>query len=207
MDDGLIEAHRANPKLMPFLHLPVQSGSNRILDAMNRGHTREDYLRIIERVRTARPDIALSSDFIVGYPGETDEDFEQTLDLVRQVGYSQTYSFKYSPRPGTPASAERKQVSEEKKSMRLAALQAELGEQMRRFNQGCVGRTFDVLLEKPGRYDGQMIGRSPYLQSVNLMAPRARIGDMVQVKIVGVLPNSLKAELTETVENMQASLL
>jgi tRNA-2-methylthio-N6-dimethylallyladenosine synthase len=207
MDDGLIEAHRANPKLMPFLHLPVQSGSNRILDAMNRGHTREDYLRIIERVRAARPDIALSSDFIVGYPGETDEDFEQTLDLVRQVGYSQTYSFKYSPRPGTPASAERKQVSEEKKSIRLAALQAELGEQMRRFNQGCVGRTFDVLLEKPGRYDGQMIGRSPYLQSVNLMAPRARIGDMVQVKIIGVLPNSLKAELTETVENMQASLL
>lgn len=207
MDDGLIDAHRSNDKLMPFLHLPVQSGSNRILDAMNRGHTREDYLRIIERVRAARPDIALSSDFIVGYPGETDEDFEQTLDLVRQVGYSQTFSFKYSPRPGTPASAERKQVSEEKKSLRLAALQAELGEQMRRFNQGCIGRTFDVLLEKPGRYDGQMIGRSPYLQSVNLMAPRARIGDMVQVKIVGALPNSLKAELTETVENMQASLL
>lgn len=207
MDDALIDAHRSNPRLMPFLHLPVQSGSNRILEAMNRGHTRETYFEIVARTRAARPDIALSSDFIVGYPGETDEDFEQTMDLVRRVGFAQTFSFKYSPRPGTPASAERKQVFEEVKSLRLAALQAELGDQMRRFNQACVGRIFDVLLEKPGRYDGQMIGRSPYLQSVNVLAPHSRIGDMVRVRIVGALPNSLKAELMETFDNMQASLL
>lgn len=205
MDDELIEAHGSNPLLMPFLHLPVQSGSDRILDAMNRGHTRDTYFRLVERIRAARPDIALSSDFIVGYPGETDDDFEQTMDLVRRVGFAQTFSFKYSPRPGTPASAERKQVSEDLKSTRLAVLQAELGEQMRRFNQSCVGRRFDILLEKPGRYDGQMIGRSPYLQSVNVHAPHARIGDMVRVNIVGALPNSLKAELAETADNKQAS--
>ncbi len=195
MDDALIGAHRLNAKLMPFLHLPVQSGSDRILAAMNRGHTRAMYVDLVARIRAARPDIALSSDFIVGYPGETDEDFEQTMDLIRTVGFAQSFSFKYSPRPGTPASAERKQVPEETKARRLEVLQAELGVQMRRFFESFVGRTFDILLEKPGRYPGQMIGRSPYLQSVNVAAPDARIGDFVTVNIVAALPNSLKGEL------------
>jgi tRNA-2-methylthio-N6-dimethylallyladenosine synthase len=195
MDDALIDAHRLNAKLMPFLHLPVQSGSDRILAAMNRGHTRAMYVDLVARIRAARPDIALSSDFIVGYPGETDEDFEQTMDLIRTVGFAQSFSFKYSPRPGTPASAERKQVPEETKARRLEVLQAELGAQMRRFFESCVGRRFDILLEKPGRYPGQMIGRSPYLQSVNVVAPDARIGDFVTVDIIAALPNSLKGEL------------
>ncbi|MFN9355219.1 MAG: tRNA (N6-isopentenyl adenosine(37)-C2)-methylthiotransferase MiaB [Alphaproteobacteria bacterium] len=195
MDDALIHAHRVNDKLMPFLHLPVQSGSDRILAAMNRGHTREMYVELVARIRAARPDIALSSDFIVGYPGETDEDFAQTMDLIRTVGFAQSFSFKYSPRPGTPASAERKQVPEETKARRLEILQAELTAQMRRFFEDCVGRRFDILLEKPGRHPGQMIGRSPYLQSVNVLAPDARIGDFVTVDIVAALPNSLKGEL------------
>jgi tRNA-2-methylthio-N6-dimethylallyladenosine synthase len=195
MDDGLIQAHRANDKLMPFLHLPVQSGSDRILAAMNRGHTREMYVDLVARIRAARPDIALSSDFIVGYPGETDEDFAQTMDLIRQVGFAQSFSFKYSPRPGTPASAERKQVPEETKARRLEILQAELTSQMHRFFENCVGRRFDILLEKPGRHPGQMIGRSPYLQSVNVLAPEARIGDFVTVDIIAALPNSLKGVL------------
>lgn len=195
MDDDLIQAHRENEKLMPFLHLPVQSGSNRILEAMNRGHTRESYLELVRRIRAARPDIALSSDFIVGYPGETDADFEQTMELIREVGFAQSFSFKYSPRPGTPASAERKQVPDDLKARRLEILQAELVLQMRRFLEGCVGQTFNILLEKPGRYAGQMIGRSPYLQSVNVEAPTARIGDFVAVEIVAALPNSLKGVL------------
>jgi tRNA-2-methylthio-N6-dimethylallyladenosine synthase len=195
MDDDLIQAHRENEKLMPFLHLPVQSGSNRILEAMNRGHTRESYLELVRRIRAARPDIALSSDFIVGYPGETDADFEQTMGLIREVGFAQSFSFKYSPRPGTPASAERKQVPDDLKARRLEILQAELVLQMRRFLEGCVGQTFNILLEKPGRYAGQMIGRSPYLQSVNVEAPTARIGDFVAVEIVAALPNSLKGVL------------
>jgi len=195
MDDALIQAHRVNDKLMPFLHLPVQSGSDRILAAMNRGHTREMYVDLAARIRAARPDIALSSDFIVGYPGETDEDFAQTMDLIRKVGFAQSFSFKYSPRPGTPASAERKQVPEETKVRRLEILQAELTVQMRRFFEDCVGRRFDILLEKPGRHPGQMIGRSPYLQSVNVLAPEARIGEFVTVDIVAALPNSLKGML------------
>lgn len=207
MDDALIHAHRDQPKLMPFLHLPVQAGSDRILDAMNRGHTRDDYLRIIERVRAARPDIALSSDFIVGYPGETDADFEQTMSLVREVGFAQTYSFKYSPRPGTPASAERKQVPEDVKSKRLEALQGLLLQQMAQFYQSCVGRTFDILLEKPGRYDGQLIGRSPYLQSVNVVAPHARVGDIVRVKVVEARPNSLMSKLVDSAEPAQMAAL
>ena len=197
MDDELIEAHRCVPKLMPFLHLPVQSGSDAILTAMNRGHTRDMYLRLIERIRTARGDIAFSSDFIVGYPGETDQDFEQTMALVRDVGYAQCYSFKYSPRPGTPASAERKQIPDQVKSERLYALQALLVKQMGDFYQRSVGKVFDVLLEKPGRYPGQMIGRSPYLQSVNLYAPQARVGEFVAVRVVAAMPNSLKAELLD----------
>lgn len=195
MDDALIEAHRSEPKLMPFLHLPVQSGSDAVLEAMNRGHTREMYLKLIDRIRLARSDIAFSSDFIVGYPGETDHDFEQTLALVREVGYAQCYSFKYSPRPGTPASAERKQIPEDVKMERLHALQSLLMQQMGAFYESCVGKTFDVLLEKPGRYPGQMIGRSPYLQSVNLHAPDACIGEFATVKVVAAMPNSLKAEL------------
>lgn len=195
MDDALIEAHRSEPKLMPFLHLPVQSGSDAVLEAMNRGHTREMYLKLIDRIRLARSDIAFSSDFIVGYPGETDHDFEQTLALVREVGYAQCYSFKYSPRPGTPASAERKQIPEDVKMERLYALQSLLTQQMGAFYENCVGKTFDVLLEKPGRYPGQMIGRSPYLQSVNLHAPDACIGEFAMVKVVAAMPNSLKAEL------------
>jgi tRNA-2-methylthio-N6-dimethylallyladenosine synthase len=203
MDDALIDAHRTQPKLMPFLHLPVQSGSDRILDAMNRGHTRDDYLRLIARIRAARPDIALSSDFIVGYPGETDADFEQTMALIREVGFVQSFSFKYSPRPGTPASAERKQVSEDVKSKRLEELQGLLLQQMAAFYTSCVGRTFDILLEKPGRYEGQLIGRSPYLQSVNVTAPHARIGDLVRVRIVEARPNSLMSELVERAEPAQ----
>jgi tRNA-2-methylthio-N6-dimethylallyladenosine synthase len=207
MDDALIDAHGRQRKLMPFLHLPVQSGSDKILDAMNRGHTRDDYRRIIERVRAVRPDIALSSDFIVGYPGETDADFEQTMALVREVGFAQTYSFKYSPRPGTPASAERKQVPDDVKSKRLEALQGLLLQQMAAFYQSCVGRTFDILLEKPGRYDGQLIGRSPYLQSVNVVAPQARVGDIVRVKVVEARPNSLMSELVDSAEPAQMAAL
>lgn len=207
MDDALIHAHGFNPKLMPFLHLPVQSGSNRILDAMNRGHTREAYVDIVRRIRAVRPDIALSSDFIVGYPGETDAEFEQTMDLINEVGFAQSFSFKYSPRPGTPASAERKQVPDDVKARRLEVLQAELALQMRRFFEGCVGRTFDILLEKPGRYAGQMIGRSPYLQSVNVEAPHACIGDFVTVEIVAALPNSLKGVLVGDSAKRQAGSL
>lgn len=203
MDDALIGAHGGNSKLMPFLHLPVQSGSDRILEAMNRGHTRAMYIDLVARIRAARPDIALSSDFIVGYPGETDEDFAQTMDLIRTVGFAQSFSFKYSPRPGTPASAERKQVPEETKARRLEILQAELTVQMRRFFESCIGRRFDILLEKPGRYPGQMIGRSPYLQSVNVVAPDARIGDFITVDIVAALPNSLKGELVVDVGTRQ----
>ena len=207
MDDALIRAHGDNAKLMPFLHLPVQSGSNRILDAMNRGHTREAYIDLVRRIRSVRPDIALSSDFIVGYPGETDADFEQTMDLIREIGFAQSFSFKYSPRPGTPASAERKHVPDDVKVRRLEVLQAELVLQMRRFFESCVGKEFDILLEKPGRYSGQMIGRSPYLQSVNVEAPSARIGDFVTVEIVAALPNSLKGVLVGDSVKRQAGRL
>jgi tRNA-2-methylthio-N6-dimethylallyladenosine synthase len=165
------------------------------------------YVDLVGRIRAARPDIALSSDFIVGYPGETDADFDETMDLIRAVGFAQSFSFKYSPRPGTPASAERKQVPEETKSRRLEVLQGELLVQMRRFYEACVGQTFDILLEKPGRYPGQMIGRSPYLQSVNVVAPEASIGDFVAVKIVGALPNSLKGEITGGIARRQVGKL
>lgn len=207
MDDELIGTHATEPKLMPYLHLPVQSGSDTILEAMNRGHSRDHYLQLIERVRRARPDIALSSDFIVGYPGETEDDFEQTLNLVRRVGFAQSYSFKYSPRPGTPASAERKQIPEDVKSHRLDALQKLLLSQMADFYQACVGLTFDVLLEKPGRYPGQLIGRSPYLQSVNLYAPNSKIGEIVRVKVLEARPNSLVAELLDKPMPVRAAAL
>jgi tRNA-2-methylthio-N6-dimethylallyladenosine synthase len=193
MDDRLIAAHAANPKLMPYLHLPVQSGSSRILRAMNRQYTAEDYILLIERIRAARSDIALSSDFIVGFPGETDADFEATLDLVRNVGYAQAFSFKYSPRPGTPAS-DLPQIPGELKAERLAKLQLLLVQQQAAFNRSCIGRKLPVLLERAGRHPGQLVGRSPYLQAVHLSAAKAScFGDIIDVVIDDVGSNSLSA--------------
>jgi len=195
MDDDLIAAHGELEQLMPYLHLPVQSGSDAVLDAMNRGHTADDYRRIVERVRCARRDIAMSSDFIVGFPGESDKDFEATLALVRDIGFAQSYSFKYSRRPGTPAAAARKQISEDIKDERLQILQALLAEQRVRFDAGCEGRTFDVLFEKPGRRAGQAIGRSPYLQPVHVEGAASLIGEIRPVRVEAVFPNSLKGSL------------
>ncbi len=197
MDDGLIAAHRDLPTLMPFLHLPVQSGSDRILKAMNRGHSAADYLRLVEKLRTARPDIALSSDFIVGHPGETEADFQATLSLVRQVRFAQAFSFKYSPRPGTPAAAVSAQVPEAEKERRLAELQALLREQQAQFNASCVGLTLPVLFAGPGRHPGQVAGRSPFLQPVHVTGPEDMIGQEISVQIAAALPNSLSATLTE----------
>lgn len=195
MDDSLIEAHRDLPQLMPYLHLPIQSGSNRILKAMNRRHTTAEYIALIARIKAARPDLALSGDFIVGFPGETDEDFEDTLRLVETVGYAQAFSFKYSTRPGTPGADLEDQVPEDVKANRLERLQALLLSQQNAFAQGCIGKTIDLLLEKPGRMPGQLIGRSPWLQSVNVDAKSSQIGDIVSVRITGAGPNSLFAEV------------
>jgi tRNA-2-methylthio-N6-dimethylallyladenosine synthase len=197
MDDDLIAAHRDIGKLMPFLHLPVQSGSDRILAAMNRQHKALDYLRIIERLRAARPDIALSSDFIVGFPGESDADFAATLALIEAVGYAQAYSFKYSPRPGTPAALMEGQVPEAVKEERLAALQSLLQIQSTRFNRGCVGHEFNVVLERPGRHPGQLIGRSPFMQSVFVAAPLSLLGSLQRVTVEVALTNSLGAVLSD----------
>ncbi len=190
MAEGLIRAHGEVGKLMPFLHLPVQSGSDRILKAMNRSHTTESYLGVIERVRAARPDIALSGDFIVGFPGETDEDFEATLRIVEATRYAQAYSFKYSPRPGTPAATMGDQIPAELADERLQRLQALINAQQLAFNQATVGRRTSVLLERRGKHPGQLIGKSPWLQSVHLET-KAEIGDMVEVEIVSAGPNSL----------------
>jgi tRNA-2-methylthio-N6-dimethylallyladenosine synthase len=198
MDDKLIEAHRDLRSLMPYLHLPVQAGSDRILKAMNRRHTAAEYLRLIERIRTARPDIAISGDFIVGFPGETDEDFADTLRLVEEVGYASAYSFKYSTRPGTPGAELGDQVAEEVKAERLERLQALLLKQQADFAKSCVGKVIDLLLEKPGRMPGQVIGRSPWLQSVNVDAKTSQIGDIIPVRIIGTGPNSLFAEPAES---------
>ncbi|MGP4692707.1 tRNA (N6-isopentenyl adenosine(37)-C2)-methylthiotransferase MiaB [Agrobacterium cavarae] len=195
MDDRLIEAHRELRALMPYLHLPVQAGSDRILKAMNRRHTGEEYLRLIERIRTARPDIAMSGDFIVGFPGETDQDFEDTLEIVEAVKYAQAFSFKYSTRPGTPGADLTDQVPEDVKAERLERLQGLLLKQQNDFAQSLVGKTMDVLLEKPGRMPGQLIGRSPWLQSVNLDAKNMKIGDIIHVRITATGPNSLFAEV------------
>jgi tRNA-2-methylthio-N6-dimethylallyladenosine synthase len=195
MGEDLIAAHRELVALMPYLHLPVQSGSDAVLEAMNRRHTAGDYLRIVERVRRARADLALSSDFIVGFPGESDKDFEATLSLVRAAGYAQAFSFKYSRRPGTPASAARKQIPEEVKSARLEALQALLDAQAKAFNKSCEGRTLEVLFEKPGRKPGQVVGRSPYLQPVHVEGAGDLIGHLREVTIVEAQSNSLKGEL------------
>jgi tRNA-2-methylthio-N6-dimethylallyladenosine synthase len=191
VDEGLIAAHRDVAELMPFLHLPVQSGSDRVLAAMNRRHTADQYRRTVEQLRRARPDLALSSDFIVGFPGESAADFEATLGLVREIGFAQAFSFKYSPRPGTPAASAANQIPEPVKAERLAVLQALLHEEQRAFNEACVGRVLPVLFEKPGRHDGQLVGRSPYLQSVHAEAGRELIGEIVPVTIRAALPNSL----------------
>ncbi|HUE44714.1 MAG TPA: tRNA (N6-isopentenyl adenosine(37)-C2)-methylthiotransferase MiaB [Aestuariivirgaceae bacterium] len=197
MDENLIAVHEANPKVMPYLHLPVQSGSDRVLAAMNRRHTAASYLDVVGRIRAAKPDIALSSDFIVGFPGETDEDFARTLELVETVGFAQAYSFKYSPRPGTPAADRADQVPEPVKAERLAALQSLLEAQQQRFNAACVGREFPLLLERAGRHPGQLVGRSPYLQAVHVATAQhsARIGDIVPVHIDSVGGHSLAAHI------------
>jgi tRNA-2-methylthio-N6-dimethylallyladenosine synthase len=196
MEDTLIAAHRDLPSLMPYLHLPVQSGSDRILAAMNRRHTRADYLRAIERVRAAQPAIAFSSDFIVGFPGETERDFEETLTLVEAVGFAGAFSFKYSPRPGTPAADLREQVPDEVKSERLQRLQEAIDRNQRVFNARCLGVTFPVLFEKAGRHAGQIVGRSPYLQPVHVMAPPSLIGELRDVTVTEVSANSLFGALT-----------
>jgi len=193
LDDDLIAVHRDVAKLMPFLHLPVQSGADRILQAMNRGHDRDDYRRLVDRLKQARPDLALSSDFIVGFPGESDEDFQDTLDLVREIGFVQTYSFKYSPRPGTPAAAMPLQVPEQVKAERLESLQALLHDQTQAFNQACVGRVLPVLLDRLGRHPGQLVGRSPYMQPVHVTAPESARGTILSLRITAVKPNSLAA--------------
>ncbi|MCA0054768.1 MULTISPECIES: tRNA (N6-isopentenyl adenosine(37)-C2)-methylthiotransferase MiaB [unclassified Mesorhizobium] len=195
MDDELIAAHRDLPALMPYLHLPVQSGSDRILKAMNRRHTADDYLALLDRIRSVRPDIALSGDFIVGFPGETETDFEATMELVRQVNYASAFSFKYSPRPGTPGAEMAGHVPEAVKDERLQRLQALLLKQQQDFGLSLVGRTIDTLIEKPGRQAGQKVGRSPWLQPVIVDEKAGEIGDIIQVRITKTGYNSLFAEL------------
>ena len=197
MDDDLIDAHKTNRKLMPYLHLPVQSGSDRILDRMNRKHTSADYAKIIAKVRQARPDIALSSDFIVGFPGETEEDFRATMDLVGQVRFGSAYSFKYSPRPGTPGAELEDDVPEEIKSRRLYELQELLDRQRRVFNDFCIGMVTEVLLEKYGRYAGQLVGKTPYLQTVQIEADQSLLGTVVPVLLTEAGSNSLFGKLAE----------
>ncbi len=194
-DDELIAAHGEVDALMPYMHLPVQSGSDRVLAAMNRGHGADDYRRIVERLRRARPDIALSSDFIVGFPGETDADFEATLELTREIGFAQAYSFKYSARPGTPAAALPGQVSEAVKAGRLDTLQTLLDAQRNAFNAGTVGAVLPVLLDRRGRRPGQLAGRSPYMQAVHVDAPGAEPGAMARVRITAAEANSLAGEV------------
>jgi tRNA-2-methylthio-N6-dimethylallyladenosine synthase len=198
MSEDLIDAHRGVAALAPSLHLPVQSGSDAMLKSMNRRHRAADYLDIVARIRAARPDIALSSDFIVGYPGETDADFAQTLALVRRVGFASAYAFKYSARPGTPAAEMSGQVDEATKAQRLAALQALIEEQRQAFNQESVGRRLEVLFEKPGRREGQVGGRSPYMQAVFAEGPRSLIGTVAEVEILAAEPHSLRGRIVST---------
>jgi tRNA-2-methylthio-N6-dimethylallyladenosine synthase len=197
MDEDLIAVHAELPQLMPFVHLPVQSGSDRMLDAMNRKHTARDYLDVIARLRAARPDLAFSSDFIVGFPGESEADFEHTLELIESVGFASAFSFAYSSRPGTPAAEMQAQVPAEVKSERLQRLQALITRQQRAFNAAFTGRSLDVLLEKPGRLPGQLTGKSPYLQAVQVMAPSLLIGEVVPVAVTELSSNSLFGELAE----------
>jgi tRNA-2-methylthio-N6-dimethylallyladenosine synthase len=207
MDDDLLAAHRDVDKLMPYLHLPVQSGSNRILEAMNRRHTRADYLRTIEQIRDARADMALSGDFIVGFPGETDAEFEETLSIVREVGYASAYTFKYSTRPGTPGALLDGQIEDSVKAERLARLNAEILSQQIAFAKSCEGKILPVLIEKPGRLAGQLGGRSPYLQAVHMEGPVRLIGTIQQVEIVKAGNNSLSGRVVTTPERMSASLI
>ncbi len=196
MSEDLIAAHGDLPELMPQLHLPVQSGSDRVLATMNRRHSRADYLDIVRRLRVARPDLALTSDFIVGFPGETASDFDATLDLIEEVGFCGAFSFKYSPRPGTPGAELSDQIDEDIKSGRLRRLQAAIERHQAAFNRGCLHRRVDVLFERPGRHAGQLVGRSPYLQPVQATAPAALIGEIAAVTIVEIGSNSLFGTLT-----------
>lgn len=200
MDEALIAAHGTQEALMPYLHLPVQSGSDRILKAMNRDHKAEDYVALIARIRQARPDIALSGDFIVGFPGETEADFEATLDLVRQVGYASAFTFKYSRRPGTPASNMGAQVDEAVKDERLARLNSLLEDQRRAFNAEMVGRVVPVLIEREGRHPGQILGRSPYLQAVHAEGPANLIGQIVNMRIEAAAHMSLSGVLVSALD-------
>lgn len=195
MSDDLISAHGAISKLMPYVHLPVQSGSDRILKVMNRKHTADDYVNIISRLRSARHDLAVSSDFIVGFPGETKKDFQETLDLIASVNYASSFSFKYSSRPGTPGAQYSNQISEEIKRERLAELQALLEQQRQSFNKAMVNKEIDVLFEKPGRHEGQIGGKSPYLQAVHVDGPISLIGKIARVAISATGPNSLTGNL------------
>jgi tRNA-2-methylthio-N6-dimethylallyladenosine synthase len=197
MADDLIAAHRDLPALMPQLHLPIQSGSDRILEAMNRRHTRADYLTLVARLFAARPDLALTSDFIVGFPGETNADFAETLSLVEEIGFSGAFSFKYSPRPGTPGAEMDDQLDETVKSERLARLQQAIDASQANFNRRCVGRTVSVLFERPGRHSGQIVGRSPYLQPVQIEAPASLIGKIAPVTITEAASNSLFGALIQ----------
>jgi tRNA-2-methylthio-N6-dimethylallyladenosine synthase len=199
----LVAAHRELGKLMPFVHLPAQSGSDRMLAAMNRRHRRGDYLRVIERLRAARADLAFSSDFIVGFPGESEADFAQTLSLIEEVGYAKAFSFKYSPREGTPAAEYAEQVPDQVKRERLARLNGVIERHQHHFNAQFLGQSLDVLLEKPGRYPGQVVGRSPYLQPVQVNAPTARIGDIVGVTITELAANSLFGTLVSSTSAVQ----
>jgi tRNA-2-methylthio-N6-dimethylallyladenosine synthase len=195
MDEALIAAHAELPALMPYLHLPVQAGSDRILKAMNRAHTADSYLRLVEKIRAARPDIAMAGDFIVGFPGERDADFEATLSLVREIGYASAFSFKYSRRPGTPAAAQPGQVAEPVKEERLARLNALLDDQQKAFNAAQVGKVLPVLFERAGRHPGQLSGRSPYLQAVHCDGPAEQIGQIVPVRIEAAAKMSLAGTL------------
>jgi tRNA-2-methylthio-N6-dimethylallyladenosine synthase len=194
MHDELYRAHAEIPQLMPYLHLPVQSGSDRILTAMNRRHDRDTYFRIIDRLREARPNMALSGDFIVGFPGETDRDFADTLNLIDRVNYASAYSFKYSPRPGTPAAGHEEQIDEAVKSERLAGLQQLLSAQQQMFNHSKLGEVMDVLIERPASRAGQKAGRSPWMQAVHFSESSGEIGDIIPVKIVAAHQNSLAGE-------------
>ncbi|MGB0570160.1 MAG: tRNA (N6-isopentenyl adenosine(37)-C2)-methylthiotransferase MiaB, partial [Paracoccaceae bacterium] len=193
MQDDLIEAHGTCKKLMPYLHLPVQSGSDKILKRMNRSHDAQSYLKLIERIRAARPDILISGDFIVGFPEETDQDFQDTMNLIREVQYGQAFSFKYSTRPGTPA-AERDQLPEDVKTERLHRLQALITEQQRAIQDSMVGREVSVLFERAGRFEGQMVGKSEYLHAVHVTDPTIQIGDIRRVRITQSNPNSLDGQ-------------
>lgn len=206
MDEELMEAHRDIPQVMPFLHLPVQSGSDKILEAMNRKHTRKHYLDIIEKLRSYRPDIVLSSDFIIGFPGESDQDFEHTLTLVQEVGYAQAYSFKYSPRIGTPGAVMENQIPEEIKTERLTKLQDILFAQQKAFNESFVGKKVPVLLDRKGKKEGQLLGKTPYLQSVYVDAPARLFGECIDIEITKASSNSLTGSVV-TVEDGQASPL